>query len=191
MNPQSESNYRGTGCGKAARPDLKGSGEATNRSTWKLSQERAEFVRDYLVSKGVSDSSCLVESKGPDKQVSRNIDEEGRYIWKSLKYNRRVEFNIIQQGKENQLIISPTEIPPEYQIPGSEAEGPVYSIWLMTYKEPVDIEIFGLGEVIEHKNPDGLYDYFYGTFDNLPDAEKSLYEISEKHPNSFIIILPL
>lgn len=157
----------------------------------KLSQERAEFVRDYLVSKGVSDSSCLVESKGPDKQVSRNIDEEGRYIWKSLKYNRRVEFNIIQQGKENQLIISPTEIPPEYQIPGSEAEGPVYSIWLMTYKEPVDIEIFGLGEVIEHKNPDGLYDYFYGTFDNLPDAEKSLYEISEKHPNSFIIILPL
>ncbi len=36
MNPQSESNYRGTGCGKAARPDLKGSGEATNRSTWKF-----------------------------------------------------------------------------------------------------------------------------------------------------------
>jgi len=35
MDPQSESNYRGTGCGKAARPGLKGSGEATNRSTWK------------------------------------------------------------------------------------------------------------------------------------------------------------
>jgi len=35
MYPQSESKYRGTGCGKAARPDLKGSGEATNRSTWK------------------------------------------------------------------------------------------------------------------------------------------------------------
>ncbi len=35
MNPQSESNYRGTGCGKAASPGLKGSGEATNRSTWK------------------------------------------------------------------------------------------------------------------------------------------------------------
>ncbi len=35
MDPQSESNYRGTGCGKAASPGLKGSGEATNRSTWK------------------------------------------------------------------------------------------------------------------------------------------------------------
>ena len=29
----SESNYRGTGCGKSARPGLWGSGEATNRST--------------------------------------------------------------------------------------------------------------------------------------------------------------
>jgi len=29
----SESNYRGTGYGKAVRPDLWGSGEVTNRST--------------------------------------------------------------------------------------------------------------------------------------------------------------
>jgi len=35
MDQQSESNYRGTGCGKAARTGLWGSGEATNRSTWK------------------------------------------------------------------------------------------------------------------------------------------------------------
>ena len=34
MNPQSKSNYRGTGCGKTASPGLKGSGEVTNRSTW-------------------------------------------------------------------------------------------------------------------------------------------------------------
>jgi len=38
MNLQSETNYRGTGCGKAARPALKGSGEATNRSTWKTNR---------------------------------------------------------------------------------------------------------------------------------------------------------
>ena len=32
----SETNYRGTGCGKSARPGLWGSGEATNRSTRKF-----------------------------------------------------------------------------------------------------------------------------------------------------------
>lgn len=36
MSDISESNYRGTGCGKAARPDLWGSGEVTIRSTRKL-----------------------------------------------------------------------------------------------------------------------------------------------------------
>lgn len=35
MHILSESNDRGTGCGKAARPGLWGSGEATNRSTRK------------------------------------------------------------------------------------------------------------------------------------------------------------
>ena len=33
MYELSETNYRGTGCGKAARPGLWGSGEVTNRST--------------------------------------------------------------------------------------------------------------------------------------------------------------
>jgi hypothetical protein len=33
MYELSETNYRGTGCGKAARPGLWGSGEETNRST--------------------------------------------------------------------------------------------------------------------------------------------------------------
>jgi len=53
MDPQSESNYRGTGCGKAARPGLKGSGQATNRSTWKrlrkedISQEVFDLYDDY------------------------------------------------------------------------------------------------------------------------------------------------
>src|SRR5690554_3785946 len=36
MHKLSETNYRGTGCGKAARPGLWGSGEITNRSTRKL-----------------------------------------------------------------------------------------------------------------------------------------------------------
>jgi len=43
MNPQSETNYRGTGCGKAARPDLWGSGEVTNRSTRNLF---IQFLKD-------------------------------------------------------------------------------------------------------------------------------------------------
>jgi hypothetical protein len=44
MSDISESNYRGTGCGKAARPDLWGSGEVTIRSTrtWILFTTKSE-----------------------------------------------------------------------------------------------------------------------------------------------------
>jgi len=45
MDQQSETNYRGTGCGKAARPGLKGSGEATNRSTWKQQLRILQIVQ--------------------------------------------------------------------------------------------------------------------------------------------------
>jgi len=48
MDPQSESNYRGTGCGKAARPGLKGSGEATNRSTWKNNSSSHKGLIFYI-----------------------------------------------------------------------------------------------------------------------------------------------
>ena len=156
----------------------------------KLSQKRAGFVRDYLVSQGVSDSCFQVDSKGPGKQVSRNTDDKGRYIWKSLKYNRRVEIIILKQGIANHLIIKPTDIPLEYQIPGYEKESQVYSIWLMTYKEPVEIDLFGLKNVQEYKNPDGLFDYFWGRFDSLPEAEKSFPEVKMQYPNSHIVILP-
>ena len=45
MDPQSETNYRGTGCGKAARPGLKGSGEATSCFAWKkLPTMRITFI---------------------------------------------------------------------------------------------------------------------------------------------------
>ena len=41
LSPQSisETDLRGTGCRKTARPDLWGSGEATNRSTRKVEVE--------------------------------------------------------------------------------------------------------------------------------------------------------
>ena len=60
----------------------------------------------------------------------------------------------------------------------------------MTYKEPVEIDLFGLKNVQEYKNPDGLFDYFWGRFDSLPEAEKSFPEVKMQYPNSHIVILP-
>ena len=54
----------------------------------KLSLRRAESVRDYLVSKGITASRLEVEGFGEDKPVASNKTREGRAR------NRRIELRI-------------------------------------------------------------------------------------------------
>jgi outer membrane protein OmpA-like peptidoglycan-associated protein len=56
----------------------------------KLSEERANKVKDYLVSRDIDTKRILVKGYGPDKPISPNDTEENRRL------NRRVEFEIIQ-----------------------------------------------------------------------------------------------
>lgn len=55
-----------------------------------LSKERANKVKDYLVSKGIDPKRISVIGYGPDKPISPNDTEVNRRL------NRRVEFEIIQ-----------------------------------------------------------------------------------------------
>lgn len=85
------------------------------RKNKKLSQQRAESVRDYLVEKGVAAERLLVEGVGPDKPISSNKTARGREM------NRRVEFVIVEQtpiGKDVSEGEKPAEPPPPP--PGAE-----------------------------------------------------------------------
>lgn len=57
-------------------------------SNQKLSEERANSVRDYLINQGVPAESLLAVGYGQDNPVADNDTEEGR------KRNRRIEFNV-------------------------------------------------------------------------------------------------
>lgn len=62
-------------------------GSAT--SNQKLSQDRAQAVVDYLVSKGITSSRLIAKGYGSDRPVASNDSAEGR------QENRRTEFEII------------------------------------------------------------------------------------------------
>ncbi len=59
----------------------------------KLSLERAETVRDYLISKGCNKEQIKVKGYGASKPVADNTTDKGRAL------NRRVEFRVLGKKK--------------------------------------------------------------------------------------------
>jgi outer membrane protein OmpA-like peptidoglycan-associated protein len=55
----------------------------------RLSEQRAKAVRDYLISKGIAESSLTYKGYGESKPVASNDSEQGRA------QNRRTEMKII------------------------------------------------------------------------------------------------
>jgi OOP family OmpA-OmpF porin len=64
----------------------------------KLSKERAESVRTYLVKKGIEEKRLVAVGFGPDKPIAENTTPEGQEA------NRRVEFNIVKQGPKKTVV---------------------------------------------------------------------------------------
>lgn len=63
----------------------------SDASNNKLSQDRVNSVKTYLVSKGISESRMQAKGYGKTKPVATNDTEEGR------QQNRRVEFSILEK----------------------------------------------------------------------------------------------
>jgi outer membrane protein OmpA-like peptidoglycan-associated protein len=75
--------------------EIQGHTDNKGRSKYniRLSERRANSVRQYLVDSGVSDSRLRAKGYGPLKPVAPNFTSQGRAR------NRRVEFHIIERGQ--------------------------------------------------------------------------------------------
>lgn len=64
----------------------------------RLSKMRAASVRAYLVNQGIAPERMIPEGYGPTKPIASNSNEKGR------ERNRRVEFNILEQGPKKTIV---------------------------------------------------------------------------------------
>ena len=80
--------------------DVEGHTDATGTAeiNRKLSQARAESVVKYITGKGIKTGRLTPKGYGPDRPIADNAIEEGREA------NRRVEFNIVKQGKKKIVV---------------------------------------------------------------------------------------
>jgi outer membrane protein OmpA-like peptidoglycan-associated protein len=65
---------------------------ASNAYNMELSQERANAVKEYLVSKGVDASKLSTKGMGETDPVATNATEQGRFR------NRRIEFSVYDES---------------------------------------------------------------------------------------------
>lgn len=154
-----------------------------------LSEKRAEFVKGYLLSKGVSKESFTIEGKGEANQISMNKDENENYIWESLQYNRRVEFVVTKQGENSQLVVVQVDVPEKYKLKKEDNSNNFYSIWINSYNKPVGLDFFSDDKIFEKECEDGTYDYYYGKFGKYSDANDIIKNLKSEYPNAFIVLI--
>jgi len=82
-----------------------------------LSVKRANAVKDYLVKKKVNPEQLVVQGYGEENPIAINRNKDGTWNKEAMKFNRRIEFRVIKQGKDTLLIKPLANIPKEFKNP--------------------------------------------------------------------------
>lgn len=82
---------------------------------YQLSVKRGRAVKIYLIKKKVRPEQIVVKGYGEENPIAINKDSDGSWNEESMKYNRRIEFRVISQGKDTLLIKPLGNIPYEFK----------------------------------------------------------------------------
>lgn len=81
----------------------------------RLSNRRANYVKNYLIKKGVPAKTFETQGFSESKPIAINRNADGSWKTGSLEFNRRVEFNVLKPG-ETIIKVQQLPIPPEFRI---------------------------------------------------------------------------
>ncbi len=95
-----------------------GYADASGRAiyNYKLGLKRAQAVRQYLIQHGARPEQIKAVSYGEENPIAINRNPDGSWNPEGQKYNRRVEFRVIKQGKQN-ILIKQMPVPKELRNP--------------------------------------------------------------------------
>jgi outer membrane protein OmpA-like peptidoglycan-associated protein/Tol biopolymer transport system component len=150
-----------------------------------LAQQRAEAIYKYLVKNGVNKKQLTYKGDGFKKQITINNYKDGSYVWQSLPYNRRVEFNI-KNDPSKKLHIKQFKIPKIYDITkGTLTEEDykeyekVFTIQVGAFSKPLNASYFQQLKNIQMFYNTKLYHYTIGEFNSVEEASEELKKVYE------------
>ncbi len=102
-----------------ARIEIGAYADASGRAYYNyiLSVKRANAVKNYLLRKKVKPEQIVVQGYGEENPIAINRNKDGSWNREAMKFNRRIEFRVIKQGKDTLLIKPLANIPAEFKNP--------------------------------------------------------------------------
>lgn len=152
-----------------------------------LSIKRTNFVKDYLLNKGVRSEQINALGCGEQKPLAEITTKDGTINMDAARYNRRVEINLERQGSKSELVVEEIEVPDEYKVDKQKEEPLIYSILLEISRKPLAISKFPDGVKL-HKSTDYFYYYFIGDYSNVEEAEAEIERLKAIYPAASIFV---
>jgi outer membrane protein OmpA-like peptidoglycan-associated protein len=155
-----------------------------------LARKRAETVKAELIKKGVNKNQLKTKIYADENPIALNRGEDGEFLWESLKYNRRVEFKVLNQTGKDNLIVKNINVPDQFKISKIKAsENKTFAISLLISDTPQNLDDFSnLTDVKEKQYSDGTFMYFYGDFKDNDQVLNELSKVKTKFPDAFIFV---
>lgn len=156
----------------------------------KLSEKRANFIKTKLIKYGAKEAQITTKGYAFENPIAFNRTKEGKFYWKSLKYNRRVEIKVKIQGENQHLSVIKIKVPENYKINRVKVVKSIkYSISLVVSDTKIEIASFKDVDDVQQKiTPNGMYMYYYGEFNDDDEVLDVLTKIRSKYPKAFIFI---
>jgi outer membrane protein OmpA-like peptidoglycan-associated protein len=82
---------------------------------YQLSAKRGESIKEYLVKRKANPVQLVVVSYGEENPIALNKNPDGTWNNEGQKYNRRIEFRVLQQGNMTLLVKPIMDVPEEIQ----------------------------------------------------------------------------
>ncbi|MBO7571838.1 MAG: PD40 domain-containing protein [Bacteroidales bacterium] len=149
-----------------------------------LSGRRAMAVKNYLVDRGVKQDKVEIKKYGESSPIASNGSNSTR------KYNRRIEFKVLEQGSERYLKVvseNNTSASNDNAKNANVNDGEkVYRVQLFALSSKKDVESFNIPN-LKVREVNGKYKYYLGDFSSREEANEVLGGLGDKYPNAIVL----